>query len=50
MKKKEKDFQIDGQLSIFDMLQIPSDIDKTYSPSEIIYASITNVPYENSLL
>lgn len=35
MKKKEKDFQIDGQLSIFDMLKIPSDIDKTYSPSEI---------------
>ncbi len=28
MKKKEKDFQIEGQLSIFDMLKIPSDIDK----------------------
>lgn len=35
MKKKGKGSQIDGQLSIFDVLNIPSDIDKTYSPSDI---------------
>lgn len=35
MKKKEKGIQIDGQLSIFDVLNIPADIDKTYSSGEI---------------
>ena len=35
MKNKDNDIQIDGQLSIFDLLNIPADIDKSYSPKEI---------------
>ncbi len=35
MKKNANDTQIDGQMSIFDLLNIPSDLYKTYSPSEI---------------
>ena len=32
---KDEKIQVEGQLSIFDLLNIPSDIDKTYSAQEI---------------